>query len=182
MGLDAGRVRRGELIAASGGVLLFAALFLLPCFGVREPAGRLASASAAASAVVASLDGWNSLTTTRWILLVTIAAAVTLVILTASQRAPAVPVTASLFTCLLGILSSLVLLYRVIDHAGLAARAGVYVGLVGALAVGYGGYVSLRTEGSSFGDPRSIEIVPLGPTAPGPAERAGSTSAGRPGS
>ena len=129
-----------------------------------------------------SLDGWHALSTTRWILLVTIVVSVTLVLLTALQRAPALPVVVGMLTCVIGGLSSLLLLYRVIHHPGLSARAGVYVGAVAALAVTYGGYRSLREEGSSFGDPRSIETVAArGRSQRGAAKRTEPTSAGRPG-
>ncbi|HWF36769.1 MAG TPA: hypothetical protein VG295_15415 [Solirubrobacteraceae bacterium] len=162
MGFDAGRIRRGEIVAGGGGVLLLAGLFVLPWYAVRGPAGELRL-----------LDGWQALTTTRWVLLVTIAAALALVFLTASRRSPALPVVASMLSCLLGGLSTVLLLFRVIDHPGLSARAGIYIGFVAALAIGYGAYLALRTEGSWFGDPGSIKTV--SPRSPEP------TSAGRPG-
>ena len=169
-------MHRGELIAAGGGILLLAAMFILPWFDISTGA-RLASTAG----VRVSLDGWQALTSMRWILLVAIAASTVLALLTASQHAPALPVTSSLVTCVLGGLASLVLLYRVIYHPGLTARAGVYVGLAAVLALAYGGYLSLRTESSPFGDPRSIETVPTGRTESGSAGRTESTSAGRSG-
>lgn len=175
MGFDAGRLSRGELVAGGGGALLFASLFFLPWFAIPARTGRLAGASA-------SLDGWHALTTTRWIMVVTIAVSASVVLLTATRRAPAVPITLSMLCWVLGGLSSLLLLYRIVDHPGLSARAGIYVGVIAALAVGYGGYVSLRTEGSTFGDPRTVETVPPGGTQSGSAGRTESTSAGRPGS
>ncbi|MDQ6806536.1 MAG: hypothetical protein M3065_16575 [Actinomycetota bacterium] len=177
MELDAGRISRGESVAGGGGIVMLAALFLLPWFEVRGPAGR--PAATAASSV--SLDGWHALTTTRWFLLVTVAAALALVLLTLSQRAPALPVVASMVSCVLGGLSSLLLLYRIIDHAGLTARAGLYVAFVATLAVGYGGYLSLRMESSWFGDPDSIDTVTAGRAQSGSAGRIEPTSAGRPG-
>lgn len=169
MDFNAGRVRRGEAIAGGGGIVLLAVLLFLPWFARRAPDGR-----------VASLDGWHALTTTRWILLVTIVAAVAVVLLTASRRAPAIPVVASMLACVLGVVSSLLLLFRIIGHPGLTARAGVYVGLLAALAVGYGGYLSLRTERGSPGDPRAIETVALGHDPETSAGETESTSAGRP--
>ena len=171
MAFDVGRMRRGELVAAGGAVLLLVALFALPAFAVRS-GGTLAVTGRAGM----SLDGWQALTSTRWVLLITIVACVALVVLAVSQRAPAVPVTVALVSCLLGDLSSLLLLYRLIDHPGLTARSGIYLGLVGALAIGYGGYRTLRTEGSSFGDPRTIETVSMGRPRSDPAERTQSTS------
>ncbi|MDQ6776598.1 MAG: hypothetical protein M3071_10375 [Actinomycetota bacterium] len=177
MGFDVGRLRRGELVAGGGGVVLLVALFVLPWFVTGGPVGRFHPISHGS----VSLDGWQALTTSRWVLLVTVAASIALVLLTASPRAPALPVVSSMLSCVVGGLSSLLLLYRLIDHGGLAARAGIYVGFVAALATGYGGYLSLRTEGSSFGDPRSIETVSAGRAQSGSAGRVEPTSAGRPG-
>lgn len=177
MGFDFDRIRRGELIAASGGVLLLATLFLLPWFGVHPPAGTLAARQGAS----ASLDGWNALTTTRWILLATIAIAVVLLVVTPARRAPAVPLTLGMLSCLFGGVSSIALLYRIFDHPGLSARAGVYVGIVAAAVIAYGGYLSLRIEGGSLIDPRAIETVPLGRTRLGSAGRSDSTSGGQSG-
>lgn len=163
---DAGRIHRGELVAAGGAVLLLAALFILTWFRGGSPPS-------------VSLDGWQALSTIRWLLLLTVAACAALVLLTASERAPALPVTASLVTLLLGDLSAVALLFRVIDHPGLHSQIGVYVGLVAALAIGYGGYLSLRTESSPFGDPESIETVSLAPSRTSSTEPTESTPAGR---
>jgi hypothetical protein len=172
---DAGRMHKGELIAAGGAVLLLAALFLLPWFDV---AGSRPGSTAG---VPVSLDGWQALTTTRWVLLLAIASSLALALLTASQRPPAIPVATSVLTCVLGALAGLLLAFRVIDHPGLSARSGLYIGFVAGLAVAYGGFLSLRTESSSFGDPGTIETVSGAATESGSAGRTQSTSAGRSG-
>lgn len=172
MGFDAGRIHRGELIAAGGGVLLLAALFFLPWFAAGRP-------PASTGVPPVSLDGWQALTTIRWFLVLAIAASLALVLLTASQQAPAIPAAASMITCVLGILATVLVAFRVIHHPGLSARSGLFVGFVAALAAGYGGFVSLRAESSPFGDPDAIEIVPIDPARPEPEGRAESTSAGR---
>jgi hypothetical protein len=154
-------MRRAEVIAAGGAALLGAALFLLPCFA--QPARG------------PTLDGWRALTTTRWLLLVTIAVTAALVLLTLGRRAPALLVATRMLTCVLGGLSSLVLLFRVIDHPGLSARAGVYVAFVAALAVAYGGYLALRTEGGSSAS--SIEMVRPGDEGQPSSARSEPTSA-----
>jgi hypothetical protein len=169
VGFDAGRLRRGELVAGGGGIVLSLALFLLPWFSFGASVG-----TAAARSPAASLDGWHSLTGIRWILLITIAVSLAVVVLTATRRSPAVPVTFSMLTVLLGGLSSLLVLYRIIDHPGagsalapVTAKPGLYVGLIAAAVIAYGGYLSMHTEGSTFGDPASVETVPIGRTVPG---------------
>lgn len=178
MGFDARKLRTGELVAGGGGVLLLAVLFLIPSFeaGAGGAGGRFRETGAAPL----SLDGWQALTTTRWVLLVTIAATLALVTFAASHRTPALAVLMSMLTCLLGGLASVLLLYRLIDHPGLTARVGIYVGFLAALVIAYGGYLALRTEGSWFGDPRSIETVSVGTAKAGSEGRGEPTSAGRP--
>lgn len=181
MGFDAGRLHRGELIAAGGGVVLLLAMFLLPWF--RDGSAGGASAS---RGVAASLDGWNSLTYVRWVLLIAVAISIAVVALTATRQSPAIPVTFSMLACVLGGLSSLLLIYRVIDHptvtasvATVAARPGIYFGLVGALLIAYGGYLSMRAESSQFGDTAAIETVVVAPPEPGSAQLTGSGSESR---
>jgi hypothetical protein len=161
---DAGRLRRGELIAGGGGVLLLVAVFFLPWL--------------ARPGVLGSLDGWDALAIIRWILLLTMVLALGLVPLTATRRAPAVPVAVAMLACVTGALASLMLFYRVIHHPGLSVRPGIYVGLAAVLVIAYGGYRSLRTEGGSFGDPRAIETVVSDRSPAGASGRTDSTSAG----
>jgi len=175
VGFDAGRLRKGELVAGGGAVLMLADVFMLPWFGA--PASR-----------PGSLDGWHALTDIRWILLLTIAVSLALVYCMAARRSPAIPITLSIFTSVLGGLSSLLLVYSLIDQPG-AARLGMYAGLIDAVVIAYGGYLSMRAEGSPFGDPASIETVhaprtragPDGRTEPDSAEWTGPGTAGRSG-
>ena len=158
MKFDAERLRAGELIAGGGAIILLVVMFLIPSFAT----------AAQSHGHGASRDAWQALSVTRWFLLVTVAVAVALVILTATRRAPAVPVVFAMFACLSGGLASLMLLFRVIHHPGLSARAGIYLGLAGALAIAYGGYRALRTEGSAFIDPDAIETVAPGRSVAAP--------------
>lgn len=153
MTFDGGRLRTGELIAGGGGILLLVALFVLPWSAVSGVPGS-------------ARDGWHLVTNIRWILLLTIASSLALVLFTALRRSPAVPVTMSMITTLLGGISSLLVLYRIIDHAGqgsvnapAVAKPGIYFACVAAVAIAYGGYRSLRAESSPFGDPASVETV-----------------------
>jgi undecaprenyl pyrophosphate phosphatase UppP len=156
---DAGRLRRGELIAGGGGIVLLLAIFALPWFEVTS-----------ASGASTSLSGWQSLTDIRWVLLIAIAISSALLVATWARRSPAVPVTLSMISTVLGAVAVLCILFRIIDHPSLASasasataavtvKPGIYVGLAAALVVAYGSYRSLRTEGSTFGDPASVETV-----------------------
>lgn len=144
MDFDAGRLRRGELLAGTGAVLLV--VFLV--------AGKWYGHGAT------SRTGWQALTALRWLLLVTIAAALALAAAQVICRSPAIPVTLSLIVALLGPISVLALIYRVLINAPAHEQAGAYLGLLSAVAIAYGGYLSLREEGISRRDaPRDIPVV-----------------------
>lgn len=144
MDLDPARLRRGELLAGVGAVLLL--VFML--------AGKWYGHGAHAR------TGWEALTTLRWLLVVTIAAAFALVLAQITRRAPAIPATLSLVVSLLGLLSVLALIYRVLINAPAHEQAGAFLGLASALALAYGGFLSLREEGIARRDaPSDIPVV-----------------------
>jgi succinate-acetate transporter protein len=140
MDFDPSRLRRGELLAGAGAVLVL--VFLL--------AGKWAG----------SRSGWEALVSLRWLLVVTIAAAFALVLAQTLRRAPAIPVTLSLIVTVLGIISVLALIDRVLISRPAHQHAAAYLGLVSAVALAYGGYASMREEGISRRDaPTDIPIV-----------------------
>ena len=98
MDFDPARLRRGEILAGAGAVLLL--VFLL--------AGKWYGHGAHAR------TGWEALTTLRWLLLVTILAAFGLVVTQITRRAPAVPVTMSLIVTVLGLVAVLAIIFRVL--------------------------------------------------------------------
>jgi hypothetical protein len=147
MDFDASRLRRGEWLAGASAVLL--AIFLVggKWYG---GAGRTGG----------SLTGWQALTDLRWLLLVTIVAAVGLVFTQATRRAPALPVTMSLVVMLLGIVTVVALIIRVLIDPPPNEQAGAYLGLLSAIGIMVGGYLSLRQEGVARRDaPANIPIV-----------------------
>jgi len=150
MRLRASRLRRGEWIAGAGSLVLLASVFLLPWYRFDVyPAGSFTH------------DGWTELSHARWLILVAILSGLALVLFQAARRAPAVPLTLSLATMVLGGLSVLWLLYRVvIDPPGSSDQAGAFVGLVSACTVAIGGYLSLREDGIAPEDgPAEIPTV-----------------------
>jgi hypothetical protein len=134
------RLRRGEVLAGAGAVLLL--VFLL--------AGKWAG----------SRSGWETLVSLRWLLAVTIAAAFGLVFVQATRPAPAVPVTMSLLVSVIGAISVLALVYRVLINPPAHQHAAAYLGLLSAIGLAYGGYLSMREEGIARRDaPREIPLV-----------------------
>lgn len=140
MDFDPARLRRGELLAGVAAVLLL--VFLL--------AGKWAG----------SHSGWQALVSLRWLLVVTIAMAFGLVVAQTTRRSPAVPVTLSLFVLILGVISVLALIYRVLISPPAHQHAAAFLGLLSALGLAYGGYLSLREEGIARRDaPAEIPVV-----------------------
>jgi len=147
MEFDPSRLRRGELLAGASAVLL--AIFMV--------GGKWYGAGTGNGG---SQTGWQALTDLRWLLVVTIVAAVALVILQATRGAPAIPVTMSLIVMLLGIVTVLALIYRVLIDPPPHQEAGAYLGLLSAIGIMVGGYLSLRQEGVAARDNRrDIPIV-----------------------
>ncbi len=140
MGIDPARLRRGELLAGAGAVLLTVLML----------AGKWAGGR----------SGWQALVSVRWLLAVTIILAFALVITQVSRRSPAVPVTLSLVLTVLGPISVLALIYRVLISPPAHQHAAAYLGLLSALGLAYGGYLSLREEGVARRDaPGEIPVV-----------------------
>jgi hypothetical protein len=141
------RLRAGEIIVGSGSVVLAILLFAFPWYGLSGELGRAAEALGVASTV----NGWDGLTTLRWLILATILAGLALVYFQAARPAPAVPVSLSVIVTTLAFLTLLGLIYRVLislpgPGSLVHADAGAYVGLACALVLVYGGYRSMRDE------------------------------------
>ncbi|MGH2866533.1 MAG: hypothetical protein ACRDNK_03055 [Solirubrobacteraceae bacterium] len=147
MRVEASRLRRGEVIAAAGAVVLLVSLFLLSWYGLSGAVQR----SAAALGIATTISGWDALTDLRWLFLVTAIVGLALAFAQATSRAPAFPASLSVITTVLGGLASLTLVYRVLINVPgpsdlVGARAGAYLGLIGALALTAGAFLSLREE------------------------------------
>ena len=161
MGFQRSRLRRAEIAAGVAAVVLLASMFVLPWYGYKGDLAPLA----AKLGVSTTHDAWSSLSTTRWLMLLTILTALALVYLQGTRPAPALPATFSLFTTLLGWLTALVLVYRVLINVPgpndvVSRDVGGFVGLVACVAIAIAGYRSLRDEGISPQDaPKDIPTV-----------------------
>jgi hypothetical protein len=161
MGFQWSRLRWPEIVAGVAGVVLLLSMFLLPWYAYKGDLAPLA----ARLGVSTSRDAWNSLSTTRWLLLLTILAALALVYLQGTRRSPALPATFSLFVWLLGGLTALALIYRVLINVPgpndvVSRDVGGYIGLLASIVIAGAGYRSLRKEGIAPQDaPKDIPTV-----------------------
>lgn len=158
MRLRASRLRWPEWLIGAGGVVLLAAMLLLPWYQL-----TLASGGAGPKYYVPQkVDGWHGLSNSHWLLVVTILVALATAFFQAQRRAPAIPVTLSLFASLLGGASVLWLIVRVVIDPPGGREIGGWIGLLAAAAIAYGGYASLRAEGIAREDaPAEIPTVDL---------------------
>jgi hypothetical protein len=155
MSFDASRLRRGEWIVGAGSVVLLASIVLLPWYGYAGPAGSFRT-----------VDGWNALTSFRWLAVVTLVVSAALLFFQATRPAPAVPSTLSVVVMFLGAVTAAWLIYRVgINPAG-GRKIGGWVALAGAVVITYGGFSSLRVEGIAARDAPSV-IPTVDPWAQG---------------
>ena len=157
------RLRRGELIAGASGAALVVFLFAVHWYHVNATFAPTLGGGLHART---TWTGWQALTYVRWLLLVTALAALALTYFQAVERAPAIPVTLAVITTVLGGLSALALIARVIDTPGngLGRSAGVYLALAAAIGIAYGGFASLREEDGP--DPAALDIETV--RLPGP--------------
>jgi prepilin signal peptidase PulO-like enzyme (type II secretory pathway) len=152
MDFDPARLRRGELLAGAGAVLLTVFMFAGKWYGHGSQART----------------GWQALPVIRWLLVVTIVLAFALVLTQLTRRSPAIPVTLSLFVFVFGVISVIALIYRVLINPPAHEQIGAFLGLISAAGLAYGGYLSLREEGVSARDaPGEIPVVRPGSENPG---------------
>ena len=183
--MDTSRIRQGEMIAAVAAVVLLVVMFF-GWFGIDvegvtglsqdelEAAGEaFANVDAAADSFTA--NAWESFGFIDIILLVTIIAAVALAAISASATQVNLPVALSAIVAGLGILSTLLVIYRIIDPPyGFDRKFGVFLGLVAAAGIAYGGWRAMQEEGTSFqGEADRLQGDRTGPGAgpgagPGP--------------
>jgi CDP-diglyceride synthetase len=147
MGFYPSRLRRGEVLAGAGAVVLL--VFLLAGTWYRPPGH--------------SQTGWQALTDLRWLILVTIVCALALTITQVTRRAPAIPVTLSVIVTVLSLITVLALIFRVLIDPPAHQQAAAYLGLLSALVLACGGCLSLRQEGIAREDgPPEIPVISPG--------------------
>lgn len=152
--MDFSRVRTGEMIAGVSGIALFIFMFF-KWFGIDAPDVTLPQGVAGVE--VDSVTAWQAFDFIDVILLLAVIAAVGLMLLSAAQANVNLPVAASAITAGLGILATLLVLYRIIDPPELAAgfdttrKIGVFLGLIASAGIAVGGWLAMQEEGTSFG-------------------------------
>jgi hypothetical protein len=155
--MDLRRLRAGEWIAAVSGAVLFLSLFL-PWYG----------------AGAEDASGWEALAAVDVALALVAASGVSLLLITASQRVPAVPVALSAMATLVGLIGLVLVLIRMgnLPDGFDGRELGVWLGLLATLGIVAGAALSMRDErlsppgrhtdltGRPTGPPAEIEPLP----------------------
>jgi hypothetical protein len=163
MSFDIRRLGRAEQLIGGGAIALFILMFFFKWYG------GSASSSVGGFSVSNSLNGWHSFHNSRWIWLITIIVALGAVAVTSGQLKLHSPVQLSVVVAALGALSTILIVYRILHHpsggvsgtiAGVhysssyGIKIGIWLGLIAAAAITYGGYLAMQAEGTSLGHVR----------------------------
>lgn len=144
--MDVNRLSQGEKIAAGAAVVLFIVMFF-SWFGAPEEVEALAGAVG----VDTSANAWQSFDFIDIVLLATVVVALGAAIAKAADTRVDFPL--STIVTVLGALSTILVLYRIIDPPSEASRKfGVFLGLVVAALLTYGGWLAMQEEGTTFED------------------------------
>jgi hypothetical protein len=159
MSFAVSRLRPADRIVAAGAVGLFVFMIFFAWLGA---SGHAAALPGTSFTFHSSLTGWEAFTVSRWIWLATILAALTMVVAIATQRKVQGPVSPAAVVTLLGGLSTLLILYRIVDHAhgsvenslarvSWGTEIGIWLALIASAAITYGGSRAMREAGATLG-------------------------------
>jgi hypothetical protein len=154
--LDFTVLNRGEKIAGVAGILLILIMFIFDWYSVKVTGISVPNSGA---------NAWDAYSFIDIVLFITALAAIALTLLAASDAEVGIPVAASAIVTLLGILSVILIIFRIIDKPGdtgaasalvggsvtVSLEAGVFLGLIAAAGIAVGGYLAMQEEGTSFG-------------------------------
>lgn len=152
------RLSRGEKIAAISAILLFVCMFL-DWFGA-EVSG-VPGFSGSVEAGGGGSSAWDALEVIPVFLMLAIVLALGVAVVRLTDADLELPVSLNAIVAAGGALAVLLILYRIVDPpsfglTGVAVdttlRLGIFLGLVAAAGIAYGGYSAMREEGLTFGD------------------------------
>lgn len=169
----------GEKIAGGSAILLFIFMFF-EWFGVEVTGVTGFSGSVPGGGG----NAWDALDFIPIVLLITIVAALVLVGLRLTDSAYEPPAPMSTIVTVLGVISVVLILFRIIfppsfgDFGGVSVDAtlslGIFLGLIAAGGIAFGGYSTMKEEGITFGD-AADRLSSGGPDGSQPQQHSAST-------
>ena len=139
------RIHTGELISAVSAMLLLPIIFLLQWYGVvGVPRVRR-------SGITTAENAWQTLTYSRWVMLVAIVIALGSVFLHARQRSHGAKTETGIVVASAGTITAALLIYRVLidlprPSSIVDPKLGAFLGLLAGIGIAIGGYESIREE------------------------------------
>lgn len=144
-------LRTGEKIAGASGVLLILIMFIFDWFSIDAGFG-----------VGGGGNAWQAFGFIDIVLLLAALAGIALAAIAATQSKVDLPVAMSAIAAGLGILAVVLILFRIISppdfgtggvvDLNVGRSIGVFLGLIAAAGIAYGGWQAMQEEGTSFGD------------------------------
>jgi hypothetical protein len=154
--MEVDKLSTGEKISAVSAVLLFIFMFF-DWFGA-----KVSSVTGFSGTVPGGGDAWDSLEVIPIFLMLAIVAAIGVAIVRLTEADLEPPVSWNAIVAALGGLAVLLILYRIVDPPGggsfggvsvdTTLKFGIFLGLLAAAGIAYGGYSAMREEGATFGD------------------------------
>ncbi|HEX7059979.1 MAG TPA: hypothetical protein VF176_09035 [Solirubrobacterales bacterium] len=154
--MDLNRLTQGEKIAAVSAILLFIFMFFDWYSVSISGAGQTIDVSGSGG------NAWDALDFIPWVLLITIIVTIANAAIEASEADVDMPVHGGTAVTVLGVISFLLILFRIIDtptfaeFGGVTAdgstQLGIFLALVSAAGIAFGGYRAMQEEGATFGD------------------------------
>ena len=176
--MDFTRLTQGEKIAGASGIALILIMFIFKWFGL-EFNGDLGGVGFS-GVDLGSRNAWGSYGFIDIVLFITVLAALGLALLSASEGEVGLPVAMSAIVAGLGVLSVVLIIISIIsppdfglDLSGTGVdhtrKIGVWLGLLAAIGVAYGGWRAMQEEGTSFGgEADRLQSQPTERPGPGP--------------
>ncbi len=155
--MELDKLSTGEKVAAGSAILLFIFMFFT-WFGV-EVSGV---GGFSGSVPGAGGDAWDALEFIPIILVIAIVAAVGVAVMGLTESSYEPPISMNAVVTVLGALSFLLILFRIIDPPSFGSfggvsvngtvEIGIFLSLAAAAGITYGGYLAMKEEGTSFGE------------------------------
>jgi hypothetical protein len=171
--MEVDKLNTGEKVSAVSAILLFIFMFF-DWFGAKVSGVPGFSGSVEGGAGSA----WDALDVIPIFLMLAIVAALGVAIIRLTDADLEPPVSLNTIVAALGGLAVLLILYRIIDPPGgdslagvsvdITLKFGIFLGLIAAGGIAYGGYSAMREEGTTFGDAADRLSNGPGGTAGGP--------------
>ena len=149
--MDLDRLSMGEKIAGLSAVLLFIFMFF-----------DWFTASVSGGVLSVGGDAWEAFELIDLFLLITVIAALATAVIRLSEALFEPSISVNAVVAILGIVSVLLVLFRIIDPPGggsvggisvdVSPAVGAFLGVIAAAGIAYGGYRAMQEEGASFGE------------------------------